>query len=200
MRARVTVLLLTGALGAAGCSSGRDAPPGAPGAASSGGRSAAPAGTPAEEAVRASSTNLEVTPLSAADYAMYASVMAGASALLANLSPDDRKALELAEAVDTRRHTATAVDEPLLAAARALQHKDEELADLQGVGARYRDVKSRVARVIGPGAQAAANDDAIARENRRFLEPHRANIERLQRVLRDPLSRPRAPEVPLDAR
>jgi hypothetical protein len=156
--------------------------------------------TPPAAAVAAASTNLDAVPLSAADYAMYAGVMSGASALLANPTAEDRRALELANAVDAGTRTSTAGDEALLARARELQHKDEELADLQGVGARYRQVKSKVMAVIGPGAQPAARDDAIARENRRFLEAHRANIERLQRVLRDPLSRPKTPEVPLTAR
>jgi hypothetical protein len=141
----------------------------------------------------AARTNLDTTPLSAADYAMYAGIMGGASALLANLNPDDRQALELAKAVAGGRHKPVAADERLLAHARALQIKDEDLADLQGVGARYRQVKAKVNAVIGADAQPPDKDDAVARENRRFLEAHRANIERLQRVLRDPLSRPRTP-------
>jgi hypothetical protein len=149
--------------------------------------------TTTEAARAAAGTNLDSTPLSAADYAMYASIMSGASALLASLEPADRQALELSRAVDAGRRKATAANEPLLARARSLQHKDEELAELQGVGPRYRQVKEKVNAVIGPEAQPAAKDDPVARENRRFLEAHRINIERLQAVLRDPLSGPKTP-------
>ena len=76
----------------------------------------------------------------------------------------------------------------------ALQHKDEELARLQGIDARYLQVKAKIDAVIGPTAKPAAADDGVAKENRRYLEPHRANIERLQRILRDPLSRAAEPK------
>ena len=43
--------------------------------------------------------------------------------------------------------------------------------------------------VIGPDARPPAAGDAVGKENLRFLEPHKDNIERLQRIVRDPLSR-----------
>jgi hypothetical protein len=46
------------------------------------------------------STDLETTPVSAADYAMYAAIMGGASAILSTLSPADREALAFAKKVD----------------------------------------------------------------------------------------------------
>ena len=46
------------------------------------------------------STNLDTTPLSAADYALYTSIMGGASAMLSVLSPEDTAALEFAKKVD----------------------------------------------------------------------------------------------------
>ena len=66
--------------------------------------------------------------------------------------------------------------------------------NVQGVDARYLQVKAKIDAVIGPTAKPAAADDGVAKENRRYLEPHRANIERLQRILRDPLSRPAEPK------
>jgi hypothetical protein len=202
IRSLVAGLLSALLLDAAACSSGHDA---SRDHAATESRSERPdrggaAAAAGAATVAAASTNLDAVPLSAADYAMYASIMSGASALLANPDAEDRKALELSRAVDAGTHKATAKDEAFLARARKLQHKDEELADLQGVGARYRQVKSKVVALIGPGAQPASTDDAVTRENRRFLEAHRANIERLQSVLRDPLSRPPAPEIPLTAR
>jgi hypothetical protein len=187
-------------LDTAACSSGHDASRDRAATESRGERLDRDGAAPAAGADAAASTNLDAVPLSAADYAMYASIMSGASALLANLAAEDRKALELSKAVDAGTRKATAADAPLLARARTLQRQDEELADLQGVGPRYRQVKAKVTAIIGPDGQPPAHDDAIARENRRFLEAHRANIERLQRVLRDPLSRPQTPEIPLEAR
>jgi len=75
----------------------------------------------------------------------------------------------------------------LLVRARSLQQKDLELARLQGIEERYVQVKSRIEAVIGPTAKPPAPGDAIAQENLRYLEPHRATIERLQNALRDPL-------------
>jgi hypothetical protein len=134
-------------------------------------------------------TNLETTPLSAADYALYANIMGGASALLADLTPADREALEYARKADTGTVKVTPDREALLAHARQLQHKDEELARLQGIDERYMKVKARVEAVIGPNSKPPAPNDAVATENLRYLEPHRQTIERLQRIVHDPLSR-----------
>ena len=140
------------------------------------------------------STNLDTTPLSAADYSMYAAIMGGASAMLSVLSPEDTEALTLARKVEAGQATRTAATAPLLARADALRHKDLELARLQGIDARYRQVKARVEAVIGPAAKPPATGDTVAAENLRYLEPHRANIERLQAILRDPLApRPQTP-------
>ena len=133
-------------------------------------------------------SNLDATPLSAADYAMYAAIMGGASAMLNTLSTADKEVLEFAKRVDAGKVAVTPGTQALLTAARALQHKDEELARLQGIDARYLQVKAKIDAVIGPTAKPAAADDSVAKENRRYLEPHRANIERLQRILRDPMS------------
>ncbi len=145
--------------------------------------------TPRATAADAAS-NLETTPLSAADYALYANIMGGASALLGSLSDADREALAFARTVDAGAARVTPATEGLLARARALQTKDEELARLQGIDARYRQVKAKVDAVIGPHAVPPAATDAIGRENLRYLEAHRATIERLQGILRDPLSKP----------
>jgi hypothetical protein len=136
------------------------------------------------------STNLETTPLSAADYALYAAIMGGASAMLSTLSASDKEALAFAKKVESGAATATAATEPLLAQARALKEKDLELARLQGIDARYVQVKRKVEAVIGPSSRPPADGDVVAKENLRFLEPHRSTIERLQKILRDPLSRP----------
>ena len=132
-------------------------------------------------------TDLDTTPISAADYAMYAAIMGGASAILSTLSPADREALALAKKVDAGQAKATPDTEAMLAQARALQSKDIELARVQGIEERYVRVKARIEAVIGPGAKPPAADDAVGKENLRFLEPHKGNIERLQRILRDPL-------------
>ena len=136
-----------------------------------------------------SSTNLETSPLSAADYAMYAAIMSGASAMLSTLSPDDREALGFAQKVDAGTAKPTPANEPMLVRARSLQQKDLELARLQGIEGRYVQVKSRIEAVIGPNSRPPAPGDSIAQENLRYLEPHRATIERLQKALRDPRSR-----------
>ena len=171
---------------ASACSGGGDATPG----------DATPGGATSPESARSAphtpATNLDTTPLSAADYALYESMMSGASAMLMNLDATDRHALELSREVDAGKRKATTADEALLARAIALTHKDEGLAELQGVALRYRQVKEKVNAVVGRNAEPPEKDDAVARENRRFLEAHRANIERLQAVLRDPLSRPPA--------
>ena len=135
-------------------------------------------------------SNLDATPLSAADYAIYAAIMGGASAMLNTLSTGDKEALEFAAKVDAGKTAVAPNTQALLTQARALQHKDEELARLQGIDGRYLQVKAKIDAVIGPAAKPAAADDAVAKENRRYLEPHRANIERLQGILRNPLSRP----------
>ncbi len=148
------------------------------------------AGTPGDVRRGDASTNLDTTPVSAADYAMYAAIMSGASAMLANLSPTDREALAFARQVDAG--TAKPSSNPaLLAQALALQQKDVELATLQGIGARYLQVKAKIEAVIGPNAHPAAS--AVEKENLRFLEAHRASIERVQKILRNPLSRPANP-------
>ena len=134
-------------------------------------------------------TDLDTTPVSAADYAMYAAIMGGASAILSTLSPADREALAFAKRVDAGQARATADTEQMLAQARALQHKDIELARMQGIEERYVRVKGKIEAVIGLDAKPPAADDAVGKENLRFLEPHKDNIERLQRIVRDPLSR-----------
>lgn len=132
------------------------------------------------------STNLETTPLSAADYAMYAAIMGGASAMLSALTPDDTAALDLAKKVDAGKVTATAKNAPLLERAKALREQDIELARLQGIDTRYRAVKNRIESVIGPKAKAPAANDSVAQENLRYLDAHRAQIERWQKILADP--------------
>ena len=117
--------------------------------------------------------------------------MSGASAMLANLSPADREALELANKVDAGTAKPSASNQALLAQARALRQKDAELARLQGIDARYLQVKATIEAVIGPNAHPPLSD--VERENLRFLEAHRSSIERLQKILRDPLNRPANP-------
>lgn len=148
-------------------------------------------GTPGEVRRGDASTNLDTTPVSAADYAMYAAIMSGASAMLANLSTADREALELAKQVEAGSVKPSASNRALLAQARALRQKDVELATLQGIDARYLQVKAKIEAVIGPNAHPPASD--VERENLRFLEAHRATIERVQKILRDPLNRPANP-------
>jgi len=115
--------------------------------------------------------------------------MGGASAMLSTLSPADREALAFAKKVDAGQAKATPGTEQILAQARALQQKDIEIARLQGIEERYVRVKAKIEAVIGPNAKPPAAGDAVAKENLRFLEPHKDNIERLQRIVRDPLSR-----------
>jgi hypothetical protein len=183
MRLVRSIALCAAIVGASACSGGGDTA--APGDTTSGTTSdASPRAAPHTPA-----SNLETTPLSAADYALYESMMSGASAMLMNLDATDRQALELSHEVDAGKRKATSADEALLARAVALTHKDEGLAELQGVALRYRQVKEKVNAVVGRNAEPPEKDDAVARENRRFLAVHRANIERLQAVLRDPLSR-----------
>ncbi len=200
---RLTTLLLLGALMMAGCGAppaestapaGPAAAPAAPATAAPGesGRPIAIApGNPGDVRRGDASTNLDTTPISAADYAMYAAIMSGASAMLANLGATDREALELARQVDAGTVKASASNRALLAQARALREKDLELATLQGIDARYRQVKAKIEAVIGPDARPPASD--VERENLRFLEAHRASIERVQKILRDPLNRPANP-------
>lgn len=129
---------------------------------------------------------------------MYNAIMGGASALLATLTPEDRKALTFANKVEAGTEKVSAQTQALLHQARVLQHKDEELARMQGVDARYLQVKARIDAVIGVHAQPASRDDAVAQENRRYLEAHRQTIERFQSILRDPLSRPPGVKVDID--
>jgi hypothetical protein len=119
--------------------------------------------------------------------------MGGASAMLSSLTPEDKEALDFASKVDAGQATARPDRDALLARARALREKDLELARLQGVDERYRQVKAKVEAVIGPSARPPAAGDMVAQENLRFLEAHRRNIERLQAILRDPRQRPPAP-------
>ena len=142
------------------------------------------------------STNLDTTPLSAADYAMYAAIMGGASAMLSTLSASDKEALELLKKVEAGEVKRTPAVEGTLTHARMLRRKDLELAQLQGVDARYRQVKAKVEAAIGPDAKPPATGDVVATENLRYLEAHRASIERLQKILRDPASRPAQPVLP----
>jgi hypothetical protein len=179
----VSALPLIVVLGAAGCGGGSESTRPADDRAITEGAPPAP-GT----VIRGdSSTDLDTTPLSAADYAMYAAIMSGASAMLRTLTPTDREALEFAQKVDAGAAKPTAATDPLLSRARSLQQKDVELARLQGIEERYAQVKARIEAVIGPHARPPAPADSIARENLRYLEPHRATIERLQNALRDPL-------------
>jgi len=121
---------------------------------------------------------------------MYAAIMGGASALLATISDADRHALELAKKIEAGAEKVTPGTEPLLSRARALKQQDLELARMQGIEPRYRKVKEKIEAVIGPDAKVPAPNDTVAQENLRYLEAHRATIERLQKILRDPLSRP----------
>lgn len=133
-------------------------------------------------------TDLDRTPVSASDYAMYTAIMGGASAMLSTLTPADRDALAFAKKVDAGTEKVTPGTEALLARARALQQKDIELARMQGIEDRYVKVKTRIEAVIGPDAKPPAPGDSLAEENLRYLSAHRDTIERLQKILRDPLA------------
>jgi hypothetical protein len=150
--------------------------------------------TPTEAAVRDASTDLSRVPLGAADYRLYANIMGGAGALGLTLSSEDRALLEWLKKVDAGQVKPGPGDGEKLARARALQHKDDEMARIQGIESRYREVKTRIEALIGPNATPPQPDDALSRENLRFLEAHRAEIERLQRRVRDPLSREPMPQ------
>ncbi len=143
-----------------------------------------------------SSTDLDRTPVSAADYQMYVAIMGGASALLTGLTDADKAALELAKKVESGAAQATSTNESMLAQARSLRERDLELARLQGIEPRYRKVKEKIEAVIGPKAKAPAAGDTLAIENLRYLEANRATIERLQKIVNDPLSRPAATPAP----
>lgn len=197
---RSTTLLLLCALTAVSCgapsadpaATGATAPPASTAAPEADARPTALApGAPGDVRRGDSTTNLETTPVSAADYAMYAAIMSGASAMLANLSTADREALELAKKVEAGTAKATSANQAVLAHARALRQKDIELATLQGIDARYRQVKAKIEAVIGPDSHPPNSD--VERENLRYLEAHRASIERVQKILRDPLARPATP-------
>ncbi len=149
--------------------------------------------TTAEAAARDASTDLTRVPLSAADYRLYANIMGGAGALGLSLTDEDRALLEWLRKVDAGTVKAGAADQSKLARARALQNKDDELARMQGIDGRYQEVKARIESLIGPRAKPPAGDDGLARENLRFLEAYRAEIQRLQGRVRDPLSRERQP-------
>ncbi|MGC4082371.1 MAG: hypothetical protein QM736_09760 [Vicinamibacterales bacterium] len=136
------------------------------------------------------STDLAKTPISAADYQMYVAIMGGASAMLSALTDDDRQALELLKAIESGAAKATPANEPIVARAHALRARDVDLARTQGIEARYLAVKARIEEAIGPRSKPPADSDSVAKENLRYLEAHRSTIERLQRILNDPLSRP----------
>lgn len=126
---------------------------------------------------------------------LYLNIMGGASALGRSISAADRALLEFANKVDRGEVKPAGADAERLARARALQNKDEELARLQGIDDRYRVVRDRIEALVGPRARPPFPDDPVTRENIRFLEARRATIERLQREVRDPLSRaPAEPE------
>lgn len=131
------------------------------------------------------STNLDTTPVSAADYAMYAAIMGGASAMLSAITPEDQAALDAARKVEAGA-AVSAKTKPLVERARALREQDRELARMQGIEDRYLAVKSKIEAVIGPHAKAPAAGDTVAQENLRYLEAHRAQIERWQKILADP--------------
>ena len=91
-----------------------------------------------------SSTDLDRTPVSAADYQMYVAIMGGSSALLTGLTDADKAALELAKKVESGAAQATSANESMLAQARSLRERDLELARLQGIEPRYRKVKEKI--------------------------------------------------------
>ncbi len=139
-------------------------------------------------------SDLDTTPISAADYAMYSAIMGGASAMLSALTPEDRAALETERRLTAGRAKMPGVEDEAMRRARQLHEKDVELARMQGVEPRYRKVKEKIEAVIGPNAKPPAPGDRVGQENLRYLEAHRQNIERLQQILRDPLSRPAQPQ------
>ena len=79
------------------------------------------------------------------------------------------------------------------------------LLDVRGLSKRFGGVQAvkdvsfqvragTVKALIGPNAKTPPADDALSRENLRFLEAYRAEIERLQKRVRDPLSREPQPQ------
>lgn len=145
------------------------------------------------------STDLDTTPVSAADYQMYVAIMGGASAMLSALTDAERHALEVAKRVESGAEKSSPSNAPLVEQARAIRQRDIELARLQGIEPRYLKVKEKIEAAIGPRAKAPAAGDTVAQENLRYLEAHRASIERLQKILADPLSRPAgAPAIPIE--
>jgi len=141
-----------------------------------------------------------ISPLTNADVDLYLTVMRAAADRVAHATGQDKAAIDLARQV-AHGATPTPDQATLLVRAADLAQADVDIAKARGVEARYEQVRGVVEGLIGLGAcptcsgdgggpvteqqqQDAAKEDAARAADMRTLEPHRAEIERLQKQVR----------------
>jgi hypothetical protein len=147
--------------------------------------------------------NFDTQPLAQADVDLYIDVMKAAADYVKNPSASDRAAMDFSAQVTSGKVTSTIspAQAQMLARTATLAQYDMEIAKQRGISERYEAIRGVVEGLVGMTACAscsgdgggavtqaqkdlAAKEDAAHKVDLTLLEPHRAEIESLQKQLR----------------
>jgi len=160
--------------------------------------------SPDAAAEQAAANALKTQPLSDADVNLYLDIMKAAADQITNPSGQDRAAIDFARQVNSGKATGAVTPDQaqLLVHATQLAQLDETIAAQRGVQARYDAIRGVVEGLVGPmvctscsgdgGAQATSaaqqqewdKEQAVQETDLKLLEPHRAEIESVQKQVR----------------
>jgi hypothetical protein len=119
-------------------------------------------------------------PLKPADVDLYIDIMKAAVARIENPSPEDRKAIEYLQKMNSgARGVPNADQRALLSRGTELASVDAAIARQRGTEDRYLAIKSRIESMVGPNGS-DVDGNAIRISDRALVEPRRDEIESLE--------------------
>ena len=123
-------------------------------------------------------------PLKAADVDLYIDIMKAAVVRVENPSPEDRKAIEYLQKMNSgARGVPNADQRVLLTRGTELASADAAIARQRGVEDRYLAIRARVESMVGPNASNADGDadgKPVRKSDLALVEPRRDEIESLE--------------------
>jgi hypothetical protein len=147
--------------------------------------------------------NFDTEPLTEADVNLYIDVMKAAADYVKNPSPSDKAAMDLLHQVNSGKVTSAVTPEQaqMMARVATLAQYDMEIAKQRGISDRYEAIRGAIEGMVGMtacpscggdggGPVSDAQKDLVAKEtaarkvDMSLLEPHRAEIESLQKQVR----------------
>jgi hypothetical protein len=147
--------------------------------------------------------NFDTEPLTDADVTLYLDVMKAAADYVKNPSPSDKAAMDLMHQVNSGKITSAVTPEQaqMMARVATLAQYDMEIAKQRGISDRYEAIRGQIEGMIGMTACPSCSGDgggpvsqdqkelvvkeqAARKTDMSLLEPHRAEIESLQKQVR----------------